>query len=85
MAGNPAKCFLEFFDLATMKLHLGGGTIGGLVLFKYAKPSAQVRHLRPNLEHGARVEISVVLWQEKKTISRRGQDASMLTCTGFYV
>lgn len=68
---TPQNDFKSFFDLATMKLHLGGGAIG-LVFFKYTKPSAQVRHLRPNLDHGAWVENCVVLWQEKKTISHRG-------------
>jgi hypothetical protein len=69
--------FLSFFDFATMKLRLGGDAIGS-VLFKYVKPSVQVKQLCPNLEHGVRIKNCVILWQAKKTISCRELDMVVL-------
>jgi hypothetical protein len=68
---------------ATMRLRLGVGAVG-LVLFKNVKPSAQVRELRPNLEHGAWIENCVVLQKEIKRISRREQDAVIFRCEELF-
>ena len=79
---NQANGFFSFSKIiffATMRLRLGVGAVG-LVLFKHVKPSAQVRALHPNLEHGAQIENCVVLRKETKKISCREQDAVIFRC-----